>query len=216
MSEIDDRLRKLALEAQKHPQGSLKRKKAVDRLLRSLQNSQKLCHPPVPPHLQGLYSEIYAIAKQHLFCYLFRKIDTYKPEKGEVLQWVNFLLRRRFPEAIGEVTRLGKGKQLSWQNVKRMTLEDLDANPSFQDYSVPSEEDELREYIKEDPDRIFQTAHVSNNPHATFQCIALKTLEGWSWQEISTELGVKVPTLSCFYQRNLKRFKPYFHSYLSQ
>ncbi|MBP0017770.1 MAG: sigma-70 family RNA polymerase sigma factor [Cyanobacteria bacterium SBLK] len=214
MSELDERLRSLALEAQKHPSGSRMRRKAVECLLRTLQNSRKLCRPSVPTHLMGLYSEIYTIAKQNLFCYIFRKIDTYNPDKGEVLQWANFLLKRRFPEAIGEVTR--SGKTLSWQNVQNMTLDDLDTAIARNGSSTPSEDNNLREYIEEDPDGIFHNAHVRNKPHATFQIIALKTLDGWSWQEISTELDVKIPTLSSFYQRNLKRFKPDFQSYLSR
>jgi hypothetical protein len=42
-----------------------------------------------------VYEEIYAEAQQRLFLHLCEKIDQYNPEL-EVMQWANFLMRRRF------------------------------------------------------------------------------------------------------------------------
>lgn len=213
MRELDDRLKHLALEAQNYPRDSLERRKTVDRLLREIQDSKRLCRPSVPSQLLGSYEEIYAIALQNIFWYLYEKIDLYNPEK-EVLQWVNFLLRKRFPEAIREVTKLYRGVQP--MQLKRITLEDLDRCIPPEPKNAPSSEiQDIRQYIKEDPDNLFRSTYVANNPNANFQDIALRVLEGWSWREISTELAVKVPTLSSFYQRSLKKFASNFKEYLS-
>lgn len=217
---LRDRLRDLALEAQKHPRGSLERQKAVGYLLGAIQRSGKLCRPRVPQHLSGSYAEIYAIAQQQLFCYIFDKIDTYKAERGEVMQWVNFLLSKRFPDAIRELTQ--PGQKFPWQHVRRTTLEDLDEveNWLFQKSTTVSQSSsplaaDLREYLESDPDGILQGVCVNNQPHATFQIIAIAIADGRSWKQISEELNVKIPTLSSFYQRNLKKFIPQFQAYLS-
>jgi hypothetical protein len=219
-AKLRDRLRDLALEAQRHPRGSPERQKAVGCLLGVIQQSGKLCRPRVPQHLTGSYSEIYAIARQQLFCYIFDKIDNYKAERGEVMQWVNFLLTKRFPDAIRELTQ--PGQKFPWQNVQRITADDLDEveNWLFQKSTTVSQSSsplaaDLREYLESDPDEILQGICVKNNPHATFQAIAIAIADGRSWKQISEEFNVKIPTLSSFYQRNLKKFIPQFQAYLS-
>ncbi|MGK7923777.1 MAG: sigma-70 family RNA polymerase sigma factor, partial [Spirulina sp.] len=113
-------------------------------------------------------------------------------------------------------------RKLPWQNVQRMTPDNLDEleNWLFQKStrSSPSSSltaSNLREYLESDPEGIFQTTHILNHPQATFQAIALKLIDGWSWKQISEEFNIKVPTLSSFYQRNLKKFTPQFQAYLS-
>ncbi|MDB9315418.1 hypothetical protein PN462_20050 [Spirulina sp. CS-785/01] len=211
MCDLEDRLKKLAIAAQTHPPDSLPRRKAVDRLLREIQQSGRLTRPPVPPQFQASYDEIYGIAIQQLFGYIYRKLDTYDPHRGEVLQWVNFLLQRRFPDAIRELS----GK--NWSKTVPFTLDDLETmNP------IPKEEDTVKieakdivECLQEDPEGLFVSTYTCQNPTANFQFIALKIVEGYTWQEIAEELNLKVSTISSFYQRNLTRFSPKIHDYLA-
>ncbi|MBP0021648.1 MAG: sigma-70 family RNA polymerase sigma factor [Cyanobacteria bacterium SBLK] len=213
MQELDDRLKRLALQAQNHPPKSPQRQKTVDRLLREIQASGCLCRPSVPGHLRGAYEEIYAIAVQNIFRYLYENIDRYDPEK-EVLQWANFLLRKRFPDAIREITKLYRGVRPT--QLQRLTLEDWDRIILPESENVTSPEiQEICQYLQEDPENIFRSTCIGKNPAASFQYIALQVLAGRSWREISTELGLKIPTLSGFYQRSLKKFAPKFKEYLS-
>ncbi|MCD8485317.1 MAG: hypothetical protein LRZ84_00820 [Desertifilum sp.] len=73
---------------------------------------------------------------------------------------------------------------------------------------------EIREYLQNDPEGKFSQVHISKNPRANFRAIALRYLEGRSWQEISNELNVGVSTLSSFYQRKLEKFAEHFREYL--
>ena len=73
--------------------------------------------------------------------------------------------------------------------------------------------EQLRQYLQADPDRLLQK-HIRNHSEATFQVIALKRLDGKTWQEISQSLGVAIPALSNFFQRHLKKIAPEIRSSL--
>lgn len=213
MCELEDELRQLIAIAQQHPPQSAQRRKACDRLYQKLLHSGQLARPRAPQHISGSYPEIYDTAIQRLFSYLYQNIEKYSPERGSVLAWVNYLLRIRFPDAIKEVTAYNPG-------VQRFSLDDLsgelpgaeppDAHPNT---LQPSAADVV-DYLKTDPERLLQNTHVKGHPRATFQFIALRYVEGHTWQEISDMLTVPIPTLSTFYQRNLKKFKPLFQAHL--
>ncbi|MEB3359421.1 MAG: hypothetical protein VKK04_22035 [Synechococcales bacterium] len=216
MNEHDSHLKELALEAQRHPQNSRERRKALTRLLRAIEQSRQLSRPR-RDQFQGLYEEIYADAVQRLYAHICDRIDTYSAEKGEVLQWANFLLSKRFFIEASRELLPTVYKGMDARAVIHLTLEDLDrenpqdANP----HSRPLLSQEVRTFIEDDPDQIFQTTHVADRPDASFQLIALRRLDGFSWQEISAALGIRVPTLSSFYQRTLTRLAPKLKEYLS-
>jgi hypothetical protein len=92
---LDNRLRQLATAAQQCSPGSLAKRRALTQLILVLQRSGKLCRPR-QGQFQLLYEDIYAEALQRLFSFICERIDDYNPQKGEVLQWVNFLLSQRF------------------------------------------------------------------------------------------------------------------------
>lgn len=210
-NDLDQRLKKLAVEAQQHSPNTLKRQQSVQRLLIEIERSGKLKHPKAPPQFRGhLYHEIYAVAKQRLFCHINEKLDSYDPNR-EVLQWANFLLEKRFPDAIREVMQDCKGLDLL---VKRLTLDDLE----LEEVTVQKDvcERELISYLEEDPGGVFRSEHILKMPHANFQFIALKVAFGYSFKEISDELALPYQTVVSFYKRRLSQFKPRFEVYLSQ
>ena len=215
MENIDERLRAIALDAQKHPARSRLRQRALTRLIGAIQRSGKLCRPN-RGQFQGFYEEIYAEALQQLFAFMCDRIDDYDPERA-VLQWANFLLRRRFfIEASREfMPVLPKG--VNPKEVKRLTLDDLEhmPQPDTHSPSAPLPTQEIRQYLEDDPTGAFREAHVTNEPQANFRDVALKRLSGYGWKEISVELNVKVPTLSSFYERSLARFAVHIRESLS-
>ena len=74
---------------------------------------------------------------------------------------------------------------------------------------LPDKEDRyamIRHYIEEDADKIFQKEHIQDRPDANFRAIALATMDGKTWKEISQELQIKVPTLSSFFRRCCNKF----------
>ncbi|MGD2180503.1 sigma-70 family RNA polymerase sigma factor [Lusitaniella coriacea] len=206
---LDEKLQHLAIAAQQFPLGTPQRQRTVHQLLVYLQASKKLCRPSCPRQLLGSYDEIYAIALQNLFKYLYKRIEAYDPEKATVLQWSNFLLTRRFPDAIREIQGMKDA-----QNVRLDTIDlepDLQANSRN---SVAPEVKKILNFLKENPDGIFTKLCVNELPNVHFQLIATQFLSGYKWHEISQQLNIPVSTLSSFYQRNLKRFAPLFKEYL--
>jgi DNA-directed RNA polymerase specialized sigma24 family protein len=213
---LDQQLKQMAIAAQQQPPKSKARQRALARLVSALQRSKKLARPRVG-QFQGMYQEIYAEALQRLFAHVCEKIDSYSPERAEVLQWVNFLLNRQFfIEASREVFPIGFGG-VNPKSVKRLTLEDLDRNnPSeVNPQLVPLPSQQVWQCLEEDPEGLFQQTCIDGYPHATFQLLAIKRLDGYSWQDLAVELGISIPTLSSFYQRCLKKFAPRLKAYLS-
>ncbi len=216
MNEVDRRLKQLAREAQQHPPKSKQRQRALAKLVSAIQQSGMLTRP-YKGCFRGFYEEIYAEALQKLFCHICEKIDDYDPQR-EVLQWANFLLTRRFFVEASRAFMPTVPKGINQKQIRRLTIDDLDRNNcnevTFQ--SIPSLSQEVIQCLEEDPEGIFQSTHISNNPAANFQFLAIKLVSGYSWKEISDELeGMKIPTLSSFYQRCLTKFAPKFKEYLS-
>ncbi|MDB9496911.1 hypothetical protein PN441_11930 [Spirulina major CS-329] len=87
-------LKQLAIAAQNAPPGSRQRRRSLADLIRTIQGSSQLSRP-YQGQFVHLYEDIYAEATQQLFTYLCKNIESYRPEH-EVMQWVNFLLKRRF------------------------------------------------------------------------------------------------------------------------
>ncbi|NJL51499.1 MAG: sigma-70 family RNA polymerase sigma factor [Hydrococcus sp. SU_1_0] len=218
---LDERLKQLAIAAQQHPPKSRERQKALARLITALQVSRKLVRPR-RGEFQGFYEEVYAVALQLLFAHICEKIDTYDPKRGEVLQWVNFRLEREFFIKASREYLPTLPKGVDPKTCKRLTLDDLDKNNPHEvnPTLVPLISQQVLECFEEDPEGIFQRSHIQGNKQgnkdANFKFLAIKRLEGYSWEEISVKLdGIKVPTLSSFYQRCLTEFAPKIKEYLS-
>ncbi len=210
--ELDAHLKKLALEAQSHSRQSSSRQIALTKLVMAIQKSRKLYPPPRLPGDYN-YEEIYHEAKQRLFFFICDRIDQYDPARGEVLQWVNSLLRERF---------VRETRRDPCSPPKRIvpTLIDLENIETWYPNSVmvrenPSLLDEIRQYIQEDPEELFRATHAKDNPQANFQFLVQRILAGYKWKEISAELNIPPTTLSSFYQRSLRRFLPQFKAYFS-
>lgn len=220
---LDEQLKRLAEEARQHPPNTPQRQRLIAQLISAIYRSKRLVRP-YREQFPGLYEEIYAEAQQRLFLHICEKIDQYNSE-FEVMQWANFLMKRRFfietsrdllpatPKGVERWRSLSSGES----QIKRMTLEILEKqNPvELQSQANASLSEEVIQYIQEDHDKVFQSTHIEHKPAANFQFIALRFLGGYSWKEISVELDVKVVTLSSFYQRCLTKFAPKFKEYLS-
>ena len=215
MNDIDQQLKQLAVEAQQHPPKTKQRQQALSKLLRAIQQSKMLMRPR-RGDFQGFYEEIYAEAVQRLFFHICERIDDYDPQR-EVLQWANFLLNKRFFIEVSRNFMPTVPKGVNQKEIIRLTIDDLDRDNPIE---VKSQENnsifqEVFHYLESDPEGIFRSTYIAKNPTANFQFLAIKILSGYSWKEISAELGVKIPTLSSFYQRCLTKFAPKFKEYLS-
>lgn len=194
--ELDEQLKQLAISAQQHPPLTQGRQLALTKLVQAILKSGRLCHPHRGQFLHR-YEEIYEEARQELLFYICQHIDKYNPERGSVMAWCNVLLERRFfKEAIPKI--------LDKQSIKKMTISDLDNLPPPEEPPILTEL--LKECIELDSENLFKKEYIENNPAANFQALALRRILGKSWKEISAEFDKKIPTVSSFYYRCIKKF----------
>ena len=212
---LGDRLKHLVFAAQQHPKKSRERQRALQRLIIAIQQSGKLCRPR-RGQFQGFYQDIYAEAVQQLFAFICERIDDYNPQKGEVMTWVNVLLDRRFfIEASREVLPTVYDG-VNAKEIHKIDLEDLDrSNPTeLNPQLVPSLSEEVARCLEEDPEGIFESTSIAKRSDVSFRYLALQRLAGYSWEDLAQETGIRLPTLSGFYQKWLTRFAPKFKEYL--
>ena len=212
---LDEQLKQLAVAAQQHAPMTPERQRALAQMIDKICRSKKLVRPH-KGQFYGFYEDIYAEAQQRLFLYLCEEIDRYNPDL-EVLQWSNFLMRKRFfIEASRDFMAIAP-KGMDCSQVKRITLDALDRQEPMEQRSqaTPSLSEAVIQCIRDDREGVFKRTHILHKPEANFQHIALRFLGGYSWKEIAAELDVKVVTLSSFYQRCLTKFALKFKAYLS-
>jgi hypothetical protein len=207
--QLDEQLKILAIEAREYPAGSRQRRCKLTKLVQLIQTSGRLCRPYAGqfPHV---YDDIYNEAIQMLFIYICDRIDSYAPDRGPVMRWVNFLLKRRFfNEAIPKI--IGDRQEVYTDPVeppphvqKQLTTEILS----------PTLSEAIAQCLRDDPDGMFQEKSIRNSPHVTFREIALRRLDGETWKTISADLGVGISTLSDFYQRCMTQVAPLIKKYV--
>ncbi|MEO1399852.1 MAG: hypothetical protein AAFV72_01200 [Cyanobacteria bacterium J06635_1] len=203
----DGLLKRLALEAQAHPTPSPLRQHALMQLIEAIRASGRLAHPHRAKFAPAFYALLYEEAVNRTLVYVCQKIDTYDPERGQAqkfMNWVNFRLDRLLIEC---------RREFSDRDAQELpNLNDLERLP--QPESTPSLASDVRDYIAADKDNLFKSAHVRNHPEATFQAIALARFADQSWEDISARFGIKIPTLSSFFQRCCDKFSEHFQELL--
>ncbi|WP_215610804.1 sigma-70 family RNA polymerase sigma factor [Leptothoe spongobia] len=214
---LDQILQNLAHVAQCAPPRSRAQRKALAQLIEILLASKRLARPKAGK-FRGFYGDIYEDALQRLFAYICERIYNYNPNRGSFLGWVNFLLQRRFfieasrdymhpfPKSVNAPSI----SELRWNNLDSISSEELISSNSNSETLL----DDLRQYIEEDPEGIFQSRHVQGHPDVHFQKISLMRLDGYKWEELSEKMGVSATSLSSFYQRSLSKFTPHLREML--
>lgn len=213
---LDERLEELALLAQSLPVGSVEWQKALAQLVKAIQNSGRLVRPR-KGQFKGFYDDIYLDAQQRLFLHICERIEDFDPKRGTVMEWVNFLFGRRFFVAASHEYFPVMPTGLDPRSVVRLSIYEVEQyqplTPHLQDTVMNGQV--VREFLSSDPQGVFCKTHVVGCPGANFQRIAIQRLDGFSWQEISDQLGVPIPTLSSFYQRALEKLGPMLREYLA-
>ncbi|KAB8316362.1 sigma-70 family RNA polymerase sigma factor [Tolypothrix campylonemoides VB511288] len=195
-SDIETKLRKRA------------RNKALTKLIDAIQKSGKLfCRGK-----SDFPTEVYTESLQETWLYICRNIHKYHPEEGKVMTWVNFIFDKKFKNAIRKYNQEQQNKSLDVVVKEGIILKETLGSPDV----VFPEYEELRQFLVEDIDGVFKSRYIQGHPEANFQEIALRRIDGQSWQVMSQEWGISIPTLSCFYQRAIKHFLTKFKEYFEK
>ncbi|MEM9976313.1 MAG: hypothetical protein AAF808_01665 [Cyanobacteria bacterium P01_D01_bin.2] len=203
----DPLLKGLALEAQRQPNPSPPRQHALLQLVEAIRACGRLARPHRAKFTPSFYTLLYEEAINRTLVYVCQKIDTYDPNRGQAqkfMNWVNFRLDRMVIEC---------RRQFSDRDTQELpNLNDLErlSQPEPQS-SLASD---VRDYIAADPEDVFKSIHIRKCPEASFQAIALARFSDQSWEEISNQFGIKIPTLSSFFQRCCDKFSDQFQQLL--
>ncbi|WP_299402938.1 hypothetical protein [Acaryochloris sp. IP29b_bin.148] len=199
----NDLLKRIAIEAQSHPPQSQERQHALTELIEAIRLSDRLIRPHRAKYPPQFYQLLYEEAVNQTLTYVCRRIETYDPHRGKnqkFMNWVNF----RLDKTLIECRRAFSDYQI--QDLPNLNdLEKL-AQPN----DTPLLADDVQAYIASDPKQLFRQTHIRNRPDANFQAIALARFNHRSWEEISEQLELKIPTLSGFFQRCCQKFAPIF------
>jgi DNA-directed RNA polymerase specialized sigma24 family protein len=196
-------LKNLALEIQQTPYKSEFRQHLLGELIAAIRLSGKLCRPHQRKFSPNFYELIYEEAVSETLLYICRNIDKYDPQRGKeqkFITWVNFHLDKLVIECRRKFDRVNT---YYFPSLSEIEDKKITEKSTFLG-------DIVREYIEEDAENLFKETQVTHRPDANFQAIALARLSGQSWEEISSTLGIAIPTLSSFYQRCCRKFAQKF------
>lgn len=212
MVQFDEQLRSLVTQACGHPPGSPQRQKLLTQIIRL--TSSKLWRESTP---------YYQDALQQTWLYFCRNVcegltgQTYDPTYGSVVTWLNAYLKRRLQDfyinqnreqAITVSIRVSQSSSGS----NSETIDPVDNLPATPQ-PLPILE-ELEIWAKTDADGELRGTHIKGRPDVNCQVLILKRLPPEvGWKELSEELGLAIPTLSSFYQRQcLPRLRKFAES----
>jgi hypothetical protein len=202
MADLNRQLRELVATACSHPPGNAVRQKALTEIIRSVE--PKLWQEP-KSSLEPI--EDYKDALQQTWLYCCRNIceattgEKYDPDRASLITWLNNYLKFRLKDIriketeviVISVPLIKKGPDGETIDV----IAQLPAPPA-----IPPMLEDVKKWVETDADGTLISIHIKGHPNANCQLLILRRLPpDSSWEQLSQELGIAIPTLSAFYQR---------------
>ncbi|MEG5137809.1 MULTISPECIES: sigma-70 family RNA polymerase sigma factor [unclassified Microcoleus] len=187
----------LVIEACKHPVGSLRRSRFLNKLIREIIKSGKLWKENTPHYEEALHKTWIYLSGN--LCEATTAKQAYNPEISQITTWLNPYLKKRLLDChqkqqqerarhiqnpIASLEELSNREDIKYN-------ENLKANPDVSFYL-----DELLEWIETDPNDELKNRHVRGKPQINCQVLLQrKCLYGQTIQEIAKEFGCANSTL---------------------
>lgn len=225
---LDDAImNQIAQEAQKAAPNSNERRLILNLLVEAIQIADKFSHPQRSSlsFSPDIYEYVYKEAIQITLMEICLNIDRYNP-RSDIMAWVNFLVSRRFSDTYNKYRKQGitkspkfnsNQKDNSQSEIKIIFLDSPDTlEKIWHQDEATSKSQKLRYFIEEDPGEIFMKTHITNRPDVNFKVILLEKIWGdKTWENLADKWQIdSIQTLSSFFNRCLKKFRPVFLEYL--
>ncbi|MBD2341799.1 sigma-70 family RNA polymerase sigma factor [Calothrix sp. FACHB-156] len=197
MDELNLYLQSLIQEACSHLPTSPERSKAINRLLRVILKSSHFVRKGNDLYEEALYKTMFKLSKT--LC------DKYDPSRGSFLALFKTCLRNQYRDEIRAAKRHRSPKNFVWQS-SESDLDPLDQVPSGIDGTLLLDTwESFVQWIKDDPDNVLKTCHLTTNPKANCQLLAeMRLSNGQEWQEIAAEVGSTRSLISSHWCRKCK------------
>jgi hypothetical protein len=197
MVQENEQLHKLVVETCSHLPKSLERQQGLTKLIRLIEQSNKLWQERTP---------YYPDALQQTWMYFCQNIcergtgEKYDPTRSSILTWLNRYLKWRLQDfRLAEQAQKLRSQTITISDLENKTdpLDNLAASSDIQ----PMLEN-VRIWAQTDPSGELRRLHIQGYPTVTCQLLILRRLPPETpWKNLSTEFGLSVSTLSNFYRR---------------
>jgi hypothetical protein len=195
MSDIEQQLRQLVIEACKHPPGSLDRQRNLTKIIRLI--TKKLWQER---------TSYYPDALQQTWIYFCQNVcekgtgRQYDPDRGTIITWLNAYLKRRLQDFYTEAQKDINTRAVGYTDKMGEILDPLDRVAASPD--VPPILDEMRAWAEADANGELRHTHIQGRADVSCQFLILRRLPPeTTWKVLSKEVDLPIPTLSAFYQR---------------
>ncbi len=195
---MDESLRQLVAEACSYPPGSVKRQRALTRIIRL--TSKKLWRESTP-HYEDALQQTWVYFCQNI-CEANTADHPYDPTRGTVSTWLNAYLKRRLQDGYirDQETRhrAAPAKTLtSDPDHPKNPVEDVAAPPD-----LPPILETVQLWVERDASGDLCATHIEGHPQVNCQTLILRRMPPeQGWKDLSAEFGLPISTLSSFYQR---------------
>ena len=195
---VEEQLRQLVAEARKYPPGHFKRQKNLTQIVRLIGKSRKLWYEHTPYYEDAL-QQTWAF-----FCQNICESGTggqYDPARSSVITWLNQYLKWRLRD-FRKAVQTQRGQMIpTWTSGIIPKTSDPTINLVAPPEIPPILEETCR-WAETDPTGELASTHIQGRPDVTCQVLILKRLPPeTSWEQLSSEFGIAISTLSSFYQR---------------
>jgi hypothetical protein len=188
----------LVLEARQYPVDSPKRQRLLTEIIRQMQRSGKIWHDLQIP------ADQYQEALQRTWLWFCQSLHNYDPSQSHPITWFNCTLKFRIKDVRHEVIVRESRRQQSLHSDSADALDLIDrlpAPPLDQSLQMLTA---LWTWLDQQQSQLEQMT-IRDRPDVNAYILLMRRLpihHQATWQELSAEFGVAVPTLSSFYQRH--------------
>jgi DNA-directed RNA polymerase specialized sigma24 family protein len=204
--ELDMYLQSIIQDACSHLPDSPQRRKAINRLLRSIHTLGGIQRSGNDIYEQALYATMLNLTKT--LC------DRYDSDRGSFLAWFRTCVRNQYRDELRAEGR-HRSRQKSIVRSDEGELDSLDRLRAPTDGKLLLDTwESFVKWIEDDPDNLLKACHIEHNPKANCQSIAyLKLVMGKEWQEIAIEVGSPSGSISSHWGR---KCQPLLKEWLDQ
>jgi DNA-directed RNA polymerase specialized sigma24 family protein len=192
-------LSNLLLEAREYPVGSPQRQQRLTYVIRQMQRSGKIWRD------YQISVDQYNEALQQTWVYFCQNLNSYDPTRANPLTWFNCILKFRIKDLRRKTIEEERRIHQNFVNdsTGEAAIDLIDRLPAPDANKAEQMLNDLLTWLNQERSTLEQKSIRNHAAINVYTLIArrLPTEHQVSWQTLSQEFGVSVPTLSSFYQR---------------
>ena len=180
--DLYEQLDKLVAEMRRHPNGSLKRQRLLNRLIYQMQQSGKIWHGG------DILPEYYEDALQKTWFWFCKNIHNYDASQANLLTWFNAYLKFRLLDIRQEIAKEKKTRVTKSKDEESNQIDPIDNLPAPD--KVPPILEETLEWIETQGSEL-RDLHVRSSPHINCQELFKHKLPPYeiTWRELAEKFG---------------------------